>query len=185
MTVRSLLEWDKLFKQAFRCFTKPEDKLHLQVAQYLRFDYPELLWWHTQNEAKRTPIARLRALCFGNQPGVPDIVIPFPQKFKVRLEEDVFIETNYYYTANTIFAFRPEANNLIEVTLRYVGFFCELKAEYPTTVQRKAGPKTVMIKNKETPEQEKVRHQLEALGYYCCVCYSLDEFKQEWENYLG
>lgn len=161
---KSLLEWDKLFKQAFRCFTKPEDKLHLQISQHLRFDYPDLLWWHTQNEAKRTPIARLRAMCFGVEPGVADIFIPIHKNIYKKLQE---LPENWSSGSFHI----------------YHGFFCELKAEYPTSVQRKAGPKTVMIKNTETPDQKSVREQLEGLGYYCCVCYTLDEFKKEWTAY--
>lgn len=49
------------------------------------------------------------------------------------------------------------------------GFFCELKAG----------------KNKPTQTQTEMMQKLNDLGYYCCVCYSLDEFIKEWENYCG
>jgi hypothetical protein len=51
----------------------------------------------------------------------------------------------------------------------YNGFFCELKIK----------------PRKPTKKQLEIHEKLRELGYYVCVCYSIDEFIKEVENYLG
>lgn len=127
---------------------KPEDSLHITIADWLMLKYPKLLWWHTPNGGMRvnkknkqgdlySPEAnKLKRM--GVKAGVPDIFIPLANG-------EIF-------------------DGLYE---GYFGFFAELKIK----------------PNKLTGRQEDVIEQLTDLGYYCCVCYTLDDFIKQWETY--
>lgn len=52
-----------------------EDNLQMQVADYLRLQYPNLLWWHTANERKTSLQAGARLKKKGVRAGVADILI--------------------------------------------------------------------------------------------------------------
>jgi hypothetical protein len=55
-------------------FTK-EDNLHIACCNYLDSQYPNVLYTHPANEAKRTSFERYKANRLRMKPGVPDLLI--------------------------------------------------------------------------------------------------------------
>lgn len=54
---------------------QPEFRLHCVVADYLRLQYPNLLWIHCPNGEARSAITGARLKRMGVRPGVPDILL--------------------------------------------------------------------------------------------------------------
>lgn len=54
----------------------PEDSLQITIADWLRLQYPKLLWWHTPNGGLRNKIVASKLKRMGVKAGVPDIFIP-------------------------------------------------------------------------------------------------------------
>lgn len=52
-----------------------EDTLQMSVADYLRYQFPTLLWFHTPNGGKRHPREAARLKRMGVLPGVADILL--------------------------------------------------------------------------------------------------------------
>jgi hypothetical protein len=53
-----------------------EDHLHHQVIQYLRLQYPNVIFFHAPNEGKRTPFEQFKlAYLGGNNVKTPDLAI--------------------------------------------------------------------------------------------------------------
>lgn len=52
-----------------------EDSLQMNVVQYLDYQYPQLLYWHTPNGGKRNPREAARFRKMGVKAGVADIVL--------------------------------------------------------------------------------------------------------------
>ena len=52
-----------------------EDILNSQVCTYLKLQYPNLLWWHTPNESKKSKFEQYKAKKLGIKSGIPDIII--------------------------------------------------------------------------------------------------------------
>lgn len=149
------MSWIDLYNKWVHRFNDPEEKLAIQVSKWLYDNYPELLWWHTQNEGKRGWYQQVLARLLGVKAGVPDIFIPREGGCRL-IQDDVHLHKEGVYSWVTIRG-------------KYFGFFCELKAG----------------KNKPTKLQKEMLVKLTQLGYYCCVCYSLDEFIKEWTNYVS
>ena len=57
----------------FDKYLTKEDHLHLQVVEYLRWQYPNVLFGHWPNEGKRSPFERYKAKKLGMVKGWPDI----------------------------------------------------------------------------------------------------------------
>ena len=51
-----------------------EERLQRDVAEWLRVNYPNLLWWHTPNGGGRTISDGLAMKLAGVKRGVPDLV---------------------------------------------------------------------------------------------------------------
>lgn len=151
--------WFELYDKWAHRFTKPEEKLAIACAFYLHEKHPKLDWWHTQNEGKRGWYQQVLARLLGVKPGVPDIFIARTRdRYDCGHKENVKgceFCFNFDYDSN-----KPGIYN---------GFFCELKVK----------------PNKPTPSQQEMFVKLTKEGYYCTVCYSLDEFINEVSNYLG
>lgn len=52
-----------------------EDDLQMAVADYLRFQCPSLMWWHTPNGGRRNAKEGARFKRMGVLPGVADILM--------------------------------------------------------------------------------------------------------------
>ena len=52
-----------------------EDRLQMQVADYLRLQYPRVLWFHVPNGGNRNAREGARFKRMGVRPGVADIII--------------------------------------------------------------------------------------------------------------
>lgn len=57
-----------------------EDHLQMQVMSYIRYQYPDLLAFHTPNGGNRNALEGSKFKRMGVLPGVPDILIPKPNK---------------------------------------------------------------------------------------------------------
>lgn len=62
--------------------TNPFDKYltkeqveHSTLCNWLRLQYPKLLWWHTPNESRKTPFERYLVSMMGVKKGVSDFII--------------------------------------------------------------------------------------------------------------
>jgi len=161
------LTWKELYDIWAHKFKKPEEVLAIQVSKYLHDKYPDLLWWHTQNEGRRGVWQQSLARLLGVKPGVPDIFIPVtstmvrPPRPPLKLKTVTIDPAMWKNPNNAVMLFAAERT--------YNGFFCELKA----------------AKNKPTKIQSEMMKKLTDSGYYCCVCYTLDEFIKEWTDYVG
>lgn len=52
-----------------------EDNLQIQVANYLRMQYPKVLWCHTPNGGSRNAIEGAKLKRMGVRAGMPDIMV--------------------------------------------------------------------------------------------------------------
>lgn len=90
-----------------------EDTLQMQVAKYLRIQYPRLLAFHVPNGGKRNPREGARFKAMGVRPGVADILLfwGFNKKAAIELKagknkledsqetfRDQWVETGGYYS---------------------------------------------------------------------------------------
>ena len=62
-------------KNPFNKFIKGETAIHIQVAEYLQYQYPNVMFHHSPNEARRTPFERYLISKMGVSAGFPDFVI--------------------------------------------------------------------------------------------------------------
>jgi hypothetical protein len=56
----------------------PEEQIHRAIVKYLRLAWPEILFFHPANGEKRGIQAAVRLKAMGVIPGVPDLVLIFP-----------------------------------------------------------------------------------------------------------
>lgn len=67
----------------FKKYLTAEQKEHIVICKYLAIKYPNLLWWHTPNESKKTPFERFLFSEMGGKAGVSDFIILEPNsKYK-------------------------------------------------------------------------------------------------------
>ena len=62
-------------RNPFDKFIKGETAIHIQVAEYLQYQYPNVMFHHSPNEARRTPFERYLISKMGVSAGFPDFVI--------------------------------------------------------------------------------------------------------------
>ena len=62
-------------KNPFNKFIKGETAIHIAVAEYLQYQYPNVMFHHSPNEARRTPFERYLISKMGVSAGFPDFVI--------------------------------------------------------------------------------------------------------------
>lgn len=67
-------------RNPYEKFLTKENRFQRAVAQWLKMQYPDLVWWHTPNEGKRTSFESWLAKVLGIRAGVSDIVILEPNK---------------------------------------------------------------------------------------------------------
>jgi len=73
---RRLVTYNKGFH---KCLGQ-EDMLAASLTNWLTVQHPELVWWHTNNEGRKTPFERYKALVCGTTAGVSDFICPVPRK---------------------------------------------------------------------------------------------------------
>lgn len=56
-------------------YLSKEDVMQAEVSRLLSLKYPDLLWWHTVNEGRRTPFEQFKFKELGGKSGVSDFVI--------------------------------------------------------------------------------------------------------------
>jgi hypothetical protein len=64
-----------LHKNPLYKFFTPEDWHAKHVCDFLRAEYPGLMWWHTPNEGKRSNLQQLKVRDLGIRAGVTDILV--------------------------------------------------------------------------------------------------------------
>ena len=62
-------------RNPFDKFIKGETAIHIQVAEYLQYQYPNVMFHHSPNEARRTPFERYLISKMGVSAGFPDFII--------------------------------------------------------------------------------------------------------------
>ena len=72
-------------KNPFNKFIKGETAIHIQVAEYLQWQYPNVMFHHSPNEARRTPFERYLISKMGVSAGFPDFVI-YGEEYTIALE---------------------------------------------------------------------------------------------------
>lgn len=60
-------------------FLKKEDHLQIQLAQWLSYQFPDVLWIHIPNEGKRTPFERFLFSLLGTAKGASDMIFFEPR----------------------------------------------------------------------------------------------------------
>ena len=63
----------------FNKFLSAEQREHTALCKWLSLQYPNLLWWHTPNESKKTPFERFLFTVMGGKRGVSDFVFIEPK----------------------------------------------------------------------------------------------------------
>jgi len=66
--------------KGFHKYLTGEDHLQHNVINYLRMQYPKVLWAHVPNEGRRSPFERFKFKHLGGQSGVPDLMIFTPNE---------------------------------------------------------------------------------------------------------
>lgn len=59
----------------FDRFITSETKEHIALCNWLNIQYPNILWWHTPNEGKKSPFERYLVSRMGVRKGVSDFII--------------------------------------------------------------------------------------------------------------
>ena len=138
---------------------KKEELLHLKVCDYLRKNYPDVLFrTDFSSGMKMTPGQAAKHKKFQKSRAWPDLFIAKPEKDVFR---DSFSGDKYF----EIFA----------------GLFLELKAE-GTQLYKKDG---TLRKNKHIEEQTEMLNKLIESGYYAKFAVGYDQAIQIITDYLG
>lgn len=59
-----------------RAYSPSENEIHRAVVEHLRRRaYPDVLWWHCPNDAKRSPATAKRLQAMGMLAGVSDLIL--------------------------------------------------------------------------------------------------------------
>lgn len=59
----------------FDKYLTKEQYEHVALCNWLKIQYPKLLWWHTPNEGRKTPFERYLSSKMGTKKGVSDFLI--------------------------------------------------------------------------------------------------------------
>jgi hypothetical protein len=61
-------------RNPFHQFLNKEDHLQIQVSEWLKYQYPGLIWIHVPNEGKRSPYEQYLFKQLGSESGVSDMI---------------------------------------------------------------------------------------------------------------
>jgi len=149
----------------FSKFLGVEDNEHITTIRYLQKNHSDKIFFHINNEGRRTPFERYKYSLFGKIKGLPDIAIMHPKYSEIKKD--------------------PNGENYKQ--LLYLGLFLEIKApEHNRVVLKgKDAGKIVKAKGKLSPEQDEVLKKLTALKYRAVCCYGSVEAINEIKNYFG
>jgi len=101
-------------------YLTPEDHLQMQVMQYLKLQYPNILAVHIPNEGKRSLFERWKSKILGIKRSMPDLLI-----FK-RIKFPLDIMTNEYYEHSGLaIEFKIKPNKPTYEQLRILGYLQE------------------------------------------------------------
>ena len=138
---------------------KKEEALHLKICDYLRKNYPDVLFrTDFSSGMKMTPGQAAKHKKFQKSRAWPDLFIAKPEK-------DVFRDS---FSGDKYFEF-------------FAGLFLELKAE-GVKLYKKNGE---MVANKHYREQAEMLNKLIESGYYARFAVGYDEAIRIITNYLG
>lgn len=105
-----------------------EDVMQAEIARFIALNHPDLLWWHTVNEGKRTPFEQFKFKQLGGKPGVSDFVILEPSNFSSGLMIEIKYGVNKCtkdqvdfliqsakkgFTASVVYDYHQDATSLI------------------------------------------------------------------------
>jgi hypothetical protein len=60
----------------FHKYLGPEDHLHHQVVESVKWTYPKLKFHHSPNEGKRSKFEQMKFKYLGSDSGFPDLIFP-------------------------------------------------------------------------------------------------------------
>lgn len=135
-----------------------EENEHKQVCEYLKMQYPKVLFNTDLSGIRLTMGQAVKAKKFRSSNGFPDIVI---------------------YKASRKILFTPLSPVGGEIK-KYHGLFIELKRK-GEKIYKKDG---VTPKNEHVSEQIDMLNKLQMEGYYACFCIGFDEAKKLIDWYL-
>ena len=139
---------------------KTEENLHLKICDYLRKNYPDVLFrTDFSSGMKMSPGQAAKHKKFQKSRAWPDLFIACPR-------EMIAIDTK---NGNSIYS------------QNVAGLFLELKAE-GTKLYKKNGE---IVANKHYREQAEMLEELQKLGYYAEFAVGYDEAIRIITNYLG
>jgi hypothetical protein len=112
----------------FEKYLSKEDVMQAEIARILSLRFPDLLWWHTANEGRRTPYEQYKFKALGGKSGVSDFVILQETNFSKGLMLEIKCGANGCsadqvdflvrsvqngYTGAVVYDFAPDALDLI------------------------------------------------------------------------
>jgi hypothetical protein len=62
-------------KKSFQDYLSKEQVMQAEAVRLISLRYPDLFWWHTENEGERTPFEQFTFKVMGGRKGVSDLVI--------------------------------------------------------------------------------------------------------------
>jgi hypothetical protein len=143
-----------------------EDLEHIKTIRYLQEKHPEKIFFHIQNEGKRSAFERYKTHLLGKIKGLPDIAIIHPK-----------------FTATKVDSGGRPYNELINMAL-----FIEMKAPEHTRVVKKGKNEGKIVKEKAkiaTPEQLDIINKMNKLKYKAVVCVGFEEAKRVIDDYFS
>jgi hypothetical protein len=139
----------------FDSYLTAEDTLHIAICEYLELQYPNVLFYHTPNEGKKSAFERFKASKLRVLSGVSDLVIVEP-KWKIHEDWD---------------------------ELLYHGLYLEIKAK-TQVISPKQGKVSFKV-GKTSDNQRLFMTKANAKGYLALVAEGFEAAKQILDDYLG
>jgi hypothetical protein len=149
----------------FNRFLGVEDNEHISTIRFLQQNHSDKIFFHINNEGRRTPFERYKYSLFGKIKGLPDIAIMHPKYSEIK----------------------KDSNGENYKQLLYLGLFLEIKApEHNRVVLKgKNEGKIVKAKGKLSPEQSEILERLNRLKYLAVACFGADEAISEIKKYFS
>lgn len=112
----------------FLKYLTEEQKDHASLCKYLEYQYPQLLWWHTPNEGKKTAFERFLFAIMGGKKGVSDFIIIEPKGgYNGLVIELKAVGTKLFKRDGS--CYYPEQNEFL-YNMRNKGFFATFAVGY-------------------------------------------------------
>ncbi len=144
-------------------FLSCEDTHHVEVVNYLKANYPNIIAFHVPNEGKKSSFERYKSSIMGCVKGISDFVIAYPKYKKCIVGGKEYVELDYH------------------------ALFLELKAPQHNRIVKKGklAGKTVKAIGKASPEQIAITEKLNKLRYKAVIVFGAEEAIKVINEYLS